>query len=127
MKIKFPDYEIDLTVVELKELSFNPSKTSKFSLKGSSSKPTIELKETSTTNKISTHKLLPVDVSSKPKTDISQNSKKITNETIKKIKELALEGLDNKEIAKRLNIIPQTVNYWRKNTPKDYDGNDGVV
>lgn len=129
MKIKFPTYEIELSVVELKELfDFKKTsvKTEGIPKKDSSSKPTIELKELSTSCKNSTHKL-PVDSSSKLKTDISQNSKKISNETIKNIKDLALEGKSNKEIAKRVNVSPQVVNYWRKNTPKDYDGNDGLV
>jgi hypothetical protein len=43
----------------------------------------------------------------------------ITNEQIKQIKALAKEGLNNQDIAKRLNIRPQDVVYWRLNTPKN--------
>lgn len=122
MKINFYDkiVQIELTIEEFKRLSV------------------VELKELSATSEKSTHKLI-VDSSSKPtiptvtlkqslqiikpKTDIL---KKLDNATIKLIREMALEGLDNKEIAIKLkalsNIIasPERINYWRKNTPKDY-------
>ena len=80
-----------------------------------------ELKELSTSS--SNKKSLPVPVDSSNKTSIvkemPKNKPKISLDTIKQIKELALKKWTNKTIGQRLNISPQLVNYWRKNTPKD--------
>jgi DNA-binding NarL/FixJ family response regulator len=95
MKIKTKDYEIELTIWELKELLIkdihkNPSSIS------SSKKPTVE-----------------------PLKLTKSNLDSIKLEKIRQIKDLAKNGHSNKEIALRLGISPQLSNYWRKNTPKD--------
>jgi hypothetical protein len=96
MKIKFPTYEIELSVEELKELSFSET-LPEFLLKDSSDKPSIS-----------------------PKARLNnQNSRKISIETIKRIKEMAEEGKTNLTIASLLDLSPQLVNYWRRNTPKN--------
>ena len=95
MKIKFPNYEIELSIEELKELSVkNKSDIKAFS----------------------------PDSSNKPQ--INNNM-----DQVKQIKYLVKEGFDNKTIAKRLNVSPQFVNYWRKNNPKRglYDNKMSMV
>jgi hypothetical protein len=83
-----------------------------------------ELKELSTISSNKKNSPVPVDSSNKPSTIklMPKNKPKISLDTIKQIKDMALKNWTNVNIGKKLNISPQLVNYWRKNTPKDING-----
>jgi DNA-binding transcriptional regulator YiaG len=110
MKIKFPTYEIELSVEELKELSTDSSIIKSLPVPVDSSnkpseKPSIE----------------PLKLRN-VKRKMPLNNRKLSLDTIKQIKDLESKNWTNINIAKKLNISSQLVNYWRKNTPKDING-----
>jgi hypothetical protein len=45
--------------------------------------------------------------------------RKISLDTIKTIKRLASEGMRSTQIGKQMGLSEQSVEYWRKNTPKE--------
>ena len=71
----------------------------------------------------------PIQSNSAPETSLSNLKKRIKHnsgrkrktslEQIKQIKDMAMQGMDSKEIASILKIDRQIVDYWRKNTPKE--------
>jgi DNA-binding NarL/FixJ family response regulator len=91
MKINIYDkiIQIECSVEELKELFPSFKLKTEFSQKDSSNKPKHIIKDVAKLEKI------------------------------KEIKRMAEQGMNNKDIAIRLGISPQLVNYWRKNTPKE--------
>ena len=104
MKIKFPTYEIELSIEELKELLVGINKPRFISPSHSSNKPSIE------------HVSIAIPL---PKKVVKPNSQKLSIEQIKQIKTLAEDGLSNNQISERLKISQQLINYWRKNTPRE--------
>ena len=51
-----------------------------------------------------------------------KTNRKITIDQINKIKDMAERNISSKQIAKVVGISEQLVNYWRKNTPKEING-----
>lgn len=104
MKITTKDYVLEMTIGEWKELSI-PKRLPVNFTKDSSHKPSV---------------VKPIPIIKE--IDKTPHNRKVTNEQIRQIKDLAEQGLSNLEIAKRLDLYPDLINYWRKNTPKElYD------
>ena len=53
---------------------------------------------------------------------LKKTNRKITIDQINKIKDMAERNISSKQIAKVVGISEQLVNYWRKNTQKEING-----
>jgi hypothetical protein len=106
MKIMFKDGDAwELSVEELKELLIN-NLDAKIKPVNNSNKPSIDCEPYRPIKKDIKH--------------IKGTTRKLLDETIRRIKDMALNNKTDKEIAESLNISPQLVRYWRLNTPKDW-------
>jgi hypothetical protein len=94
---------VEVKEEELKEL-FSSSASPDVVLRESPNKPS------SLTSRLSKDEL---------KKHIHIKNHKVSLDQIKKIKAMIEEGMTDKDIAKFLDISPQLVHYWRKNTPKE--------
>jgi hypothetical protein len=79
----------------------------------------VEVKEEELKELFLNHSSNKPSILTKNKKPMSKDNHKLTIEQIKEIKQLAENKWTNKNIALRLGISPQLVNYWRVHTPRD--------
>jgi hypothetical protein len=111
------------SVEELKGVLVNLNAKSEIDLPlDNPNKPSIESEKDK--NKVISAKGLPLltqSENSKKKAKTNKNNRKTTLEQIRTIKKFAEEGKTDKEISEIVGIAPPNVNYWRRNTPKDFN------
>jgi hypothetical protein len=120
MKIKFPNYEIELSIEELKELSLNSEIVSEFTQKDSSNKPSVD------NSKLGHNKAI-----NKPRSVGSGNydhKPKIPQEKIDLIKKIFTNypNRSTRSVAKEINLDNTTVLRWKNRLfPVDTPNGEG--